>query len=94
MLTLGSGTLLQDGETALHRIADGARGCGSVANRKKAALALIEQGGIDLLLETNQVPLKFDAIHICVDTIVSTHRKSLALDFSAPPARHPRKARS
>ena len=46
---------MQEGETALHRASDGARGCGSVKNRKQAAMALIEVGGLDLLFSANAV---------------------------------------
>ena len=47
--------MLQEGETALHRAADGGRLCGSVEDRMKAALALIDHGGTELLLEANEV---------------------------------------
>ncbi len=73
--------MVQEGETALHRTADGARGCGSVGNRKKAALALIEHGGTALLLEANEVILEICQLRISVVDYMFQSRAS-ALDAS------------
>ena len=55
MLTWRTGIVVQEGETALHRTADRARGRGSVGNQFLAARSLIEHGGMELLLAANKV---------------------------------------